>query len=158
MGTGLSEPVLEPPGWDVARLDQLSEDDLLIAIGTAFVSPTQRFAAIARSYAPAESLAQLTAAGLVVVDTVDLLSLGRNGINQRLASLDAKVRDEICRLLRSGGNRKELIAGIAALLGSSILFHGVPVLGIAYLIVRYGVKGLCEGYENQAARGVPAEV
>jgi hypothetical protein len=154
MGT----PVLEPAGWDVARLDQLSEDDVLIAIGTAFVSPTQRLDAIARSYAPAESLERFTTAGLVGDDTVDLLALGRNGIEEVLASLDAKVRDEICRLLRTGGDWKEVMGGIAAVLAGSIAFHGVPILGIAYVLVRYRGKKLCEGYENQAVQIAPAKV
>lgn len=157
MSTELNDPVLEPPGWDIARLDQLSEDDLLIAIGTALISPTQSFAAIARNYAPADSLERFITAGLVVDDTVDLLALGRNGLKEALASLDAKVRDEICRLLRFGGDLKDLVAGIATLLGGSILFHGIPLPLIAWMIVKYRGKKLCEGYENQAVRGVPAE-
>jgi hypothetical protein len=139
----LGSPLGEP-AWD-----QLSEDDLLAVIGTAFVSPWQSFAATARAYGHGDIVERLGAVQPFGEPDVALVALGRRAVGETIDRMDDAVRREICRILRSGVGRSEMLASLLTILAGCVLFHGVPLIAIAYVLIRDGGKRLCEGYEKQ---------
>ena len=139
LGSRLAEPV-----WD-----QLSEDELLAVIGTAFVPPWQSFAATARAYGHGDIVNRLGAVEPFGEPVDDLVTLGRRGVEETIQRMDDTVRREICRILHSGMGRSEMIASLLPILAGCVLFHGIPLIAIAYVLLRYGGERLCEGYEKQ---------
>lgn len=151
-----TRPVLE--GFletTVAQLEELSEEQLYMLIGSASLNPIEATSAAIYSYAPSDA-PELERRQLVARLGVDLPSRGRRTVERIIVDGGHELRERLCRLWEKNPDRTNLATGIAVVLCQAFgLWPGI-LAAIAVLIAKYYIDKLCREGVDAVARAIAA--
>lgn len=137
------------------RLDELSEEELLMVIGADSLVPIeQRFAAV-NAYASAAETAALKEKGVIDDETVDLALRGRRKVQLILAEWGDRLQG-VCPLWEKGASLEDLALFIAGMLATVVVTWWLgALLAVALYIAKHQIDKFCKG-ELPAPLEMPA--
>jgi hypothetical protein len=131
------------------------DEELFAVLGAAGLDTADHVAAALAAWAP-DAAADLDADGLFPTSkVVDLARRGRELLDEVVANATDELRERVCVVHVEKPAERDLVLAASPLLSDLILLKlgvinppGAVVVALAFLLLRYGMNQLCDGYRS----------